>query len=1105
MASAKVPKTKDLNIKCFNGYLKKNGFTYGTKAWCKNLDLAIKNHTQLTGIIWSDSNKKAALSSLLTGSAINWYMDDLDEEVSEKLTFKELKDKLIKKFKSPLDDDDLDKLLQNHKKNKHQTWDGYAQELKDIASEMSNGKHQNMHKVAKAFSKNALPKLSSTLMTVYNPNSDDKNEELNKLIVKITFLTGNDGRYSTSKQGSVNYIKDQNNNNNFIKKCVFFQRGNCKYGSKCKFLHKKNDESTNKIIETDSGSDEEIDAAFNIIDDTYTKNNKKNKNYNKSNNNIKNNSIIKTTWILDSGSTRHITNNKNIMTKQVPQNLEVKTANGELMVSKINGNIVGKIELDCGVSKKISINNIDYIENLSENILSISLLSKNGYHVIFYENYANIKNNKGKLIGKAIKINKLYKIYIKVKISQIIEHANYIVDESNLQLWHCRTAHLNYETLKEILNKEEIKYKNINNKCESCILSKHRKMKMKYKDIKNKSSIVNNDIQPFKNVVSDSLKLNIRSKKGKTTIVSFICKESLTKVIYCIKSRTQIPEKFKQLNEWVKTKFGYNVQTLKCDGAPEYIKSKQFKLYLKQRGIKIFHTNPHSSTTENPIAERFNLTIMNCIRAMFNTINQSNLKYKLGKKYWPYAACAATYILNRLPIKSNSEKKSSYEIINHRKPTLKNLRIWGSNAYVQVPGIKTKFLDRSRKLIFIGYNEKSNSYMFLNPKTNKKINSTNAYFDEISIINQKQDNDYNDCMHPEYSNKKNIKNKTLKKNKVKQSKTLNKNNNDENNESENETLTNYNSDTSDDEEYEINDDLNNKTDNEIENNQQNNLRRSERLKKLKSTKVTIKNNYNNQKGTIERTSLIYTPKHYEDAITCNDSTKWEQAINNEIESIIQNNTFQMVDLPPNKKPIGYKWVFKVKYKSDATIERYKARITANGGNQRANIDYFEIYSPVASLNTIRVILTLCYLKGYKIHQLDVDTAFLNGDIEEEIYMKIPDGYLKYINRHNKNYNESHKSSYKNKVLKFQKCLYGLKQSNRNWYKKFSNCLKEIGFKNIDADSCVFIKNINSEILIIILYVDDIIICCKHNDTLQEIKTLLMKRFKMKDLKVINYF
>jgi len=209
----------------------------------------------------------------------------------------------------------------------------------------------------------------------------------------------------------------------------------------------------------------------------------------------------------------------------------------------------------------------------------------------------------------------------------------------------------------------------------------------------------------------------------------------------------------------------------------------------------------------------------------------------------------------------------------------------------------------------------------------------------------------------------------------------------------------------------------------------------------------------------------------------------------EIESIEKNNTWTLVDLPKGAKPIGCKWIFKKKYHPDGSIDKYKARLVAKGFTQKPNIDYFDTFAPVTRISSIRVLLALAATHKLVIHQMDVKIAFLNGDLEEEIYMTQPEGCVV--------------PGQENKVYKLLKSLYGLKQAPKQWHEKLDNMLICDGFSPNDADKCVYSKYENGECVIICLYVDDMLIFGTCIDIVSRTKLFLGSKFEMKDMDEAN--
>ena len=143
-----------------------------------------------------------------------------------------------------------------------------------------------------------------------------------------------------------------------------------------------------------------------------------------------------------------------------------------------------------------------------------------------------------------------------------------------------------------------------------------------------------------------------------------------------------------------------------------------------------------------------------------------------------------------------------------------------------------------------------------------------------------------------------------------------------------------------------------------------------------------------------------------------EAPNWKEAINDEVESILKNHTWELVDLPPGSKPLGYKWIFKKKMKADGSIDKYKARLVIKGYKQKEGLDYFDTYSPVTRISSIQMLIAIVAIHNLEIHQMDVKTAFLNGDLDKEIYMEQPRGFMV--------------PGQEKKVCRLVKALYGLK-------------------------------------------------------------------------------
>ncbi|KAJ4757139.1 hypothetical protein LUZ62_067514 [Rhynchospora pubera] len=242
-------------------------------------------------------------------------------------------------------------------------------------------------------------------------------------------------------------------------------------------------------------------------------------------------------------------------------------------------------------------------------------------------------------------------------------------------------------------------------------------------------------------------------------------------------------------------------------------------------------------------------------------------------------------------------------------------------------------------------------------------------------------------------------------------------------------------------------------------------------------------------GYVAYTSIITTEPT---CFTQADKIKeWREAMSEEINALAKNNTWQLVPPPSNQKIIGCKWVYKLKQKSDGSIERHKARLVAKGFNQEEGVDFFDTYSPVVRPTTIRLILSLAISSNWGIKQLDVHNAFLHGDLQEKVYMAQPPGFID--------------ASHPDHVCLLTKSLYGLKQAPRAWFQKLSTSLIEIGFVASSYDPSLFIAKHQNHTLFILVYVDDILVTGSSPQMISTCVHQLQQKFAVKDLGSLNFF
>lgn len=233
---------------------------------------------------------------------------------------------------------------------------------------------------------------------------------------------------------------------------------------------------------------------------------------------------------------------------------------------------------------------------------------------------------------------------------------------------------------------------------------------------------------------------------------------------------------------------------------------------------------------------------------------------------------------------------------------------------------------------------------------------------------------------------------------------------------------------------------------------------------------------------------VEEPVSYSEAA---EEKEWQQAMNLELETIEKNKTWTLTDLPPGHKAIGLKWVFKLKKDTEGNVVKHKARLVAKGYVQRKGIDYDEVFAPVARLETIRLLLALSAKEEWEVHHLDVKSAFLNGELLEEVYVTQPEGFVK--------------KGQEQKVYKLSKALYGLRQAPRAWNARLDKCLKDLGFKKCLHEQAVYTKCRNGSVPIVGMYVDDLLVAGSSELEIKLFKEQINKQFEMSDLGLLSYY
>lgn len=817
---------------------------------------------------------------------------------------------------------------------------------------------------------------------------------------------------------------------------------------------------------------------------------------------LKSGDATKIKFVLDSGATDHMANNKDYFDNLVEINkIDISTAKkNEKIYAKEHGNISIKT-FHKGDSSVKTMQNVLYSKELKCNLMSIRNLTKKGYKVVFEGDSADVSmNGVTKFVAHAN--GNLYEVEFHV------EHSVFagIAGEDNLKsvsqdLWHFRLGHLNLFDMKRMINREmvdgidKVSVNTDERFCEPCVMGKHTRLPFSKRGVirtKRILELIHTDVcGPMSKPAHD----------GTEYFVTFTDDFSRASVIYCMKNRFELLEKFKDYVAMAEAQHGCKISKLRADNGGEYI-SHVFKDYCKSKGIQISYTAPRNAEM-NGVAERLNRNLQEKALSMLSAGG-------LDRSFWADAVLAANYIKNRCPTSAAGNQfksKTPAEIWCGRKPDLSNMRIFGSICYNHIAKeTRTKFQPKASKCIMIGY-ASSSTYRLWDLDKNKLVIGRNVTFNEKLILNrakakEKLDSeadipidfadgesiDEHEHFEADNESEHNVDLDGIGDFKDNVN-SINSDNvgNINGNGAELDCTGNINSHgVESDGTGNCKDKINSARSDSIGNNSQQTLRRSNREKREPDRYGVTQSNAH---FALSAQQFVENdPQSIEEAKQRDDWIEWKNAIESEYESLMKNNTWSLCDLPIGRKAISGKWVFKLKRKANGDIDKYKARFVAKGFSQQHGFDFNETYAPVAKLPTLRILLAIAVRFDMHIHQMDVKGAFLNGELKEEIFMVQPDGFAKG-----------------KQVCKLKKAIYGLKQASRMWNEKFHQFMTRIGFKRCASDYCLYIKFENDIRCYILLYVDDLLIVCDDLRMINTIKGLLAKQFEMTDIGMADTF
>lgn len=776
-------------------------------------------------------------------------------------------------------------------------------------------------------------------------------------------------------------------------------------------------------------------------------------------------------WIVDSGATDHLTGDLGWFDDDLQwhESGELQTASGSL---RIKG--CGDVHISKG-SLQIVLKNVLYVPGLGYNLFSVPRAMAAGARVVFADNQCLIEKDN-------------------IKLQATPQNDGTLALQASAEKWHARLGHTSVYVLKEM----GLPWK-MTKECEVCPKAKlnrasHKPDSRQWQPLDRLSMDLIGPIQP-------------ETLGGQRYVLSVI--DACTKAckVYLLPSKDAASGYAKEAVSWFEQQSGAKVKAIRTDNGSEFVE-REFTAWLRERGIVHELSAPYEPQ-QNGMVERLNKTLMEGTRALL-------IGSELPNTLWGEAVRTVAFVRNLKPAKGINGK-SPAELLTGKIFDLDFLRVWGCKALVYIPEDKRsgKLAPRAIEGIFIGY-ENSATYRFL---VNGKLMLSSAaqFFEEekgkISSESQldlvipdllvepgvkENAGEHEDSIGGMELSTPNTEREEINFN---SEKVTNRNTLEETSECE---MIQGEENTCPERLSSVCEDKDGNMDHQLEETGRNQMVTHDDIANKESAGADANQSYNlRERKAVDYKKIAMGLKvrkvteelpdefsGYMEAMERPDAKLWKIAIEEELRSLCENETWETSQLPIGRKALQSKWVFKVKRDGNGNVDRYKARLVIKGFQQRKGLDFSEVFSPVVSKPAIRVILTVAAIKDLEIEQLDVKTAFLNATINEEIYMAVPEGVVEPPG----------------KVLRLKKSLYGLKQAPRMWNKLLTGVLtKEIGCECTAVDESVLTCKRGNSVCYICVYVDDIILATSDHELLKVLIKELCGKFKARHLGPASLF
>ena len=805
-------------------------------------------------------------------------------------------------------------------------------------------------------------------------------------------------------------------------------------------------------------------------------------------------------WVVDSGSTQHLTGNLEGMLEvrplQPPEEIRVT---GE---STVKATHVGRVKLDCKVgnnSSTVFLENVRYVPGVGVNLFSVNRATAAGAETSFIGDTCRVKvNGDTKMMARLIQ--GLWVIEEKgTDYSFLAKHLE------SAEIWHRRFCHAGYENLARLAEGNLVKgmhvsaakfREKVDTVCEPCVQGKQTRLPFSDSDSRSK--------QPCELVHMDVCgPMPVTSTGGSKYFCTFLDDYSKLSVAVPIARKSDVREVLKDvLGKW-ELKTGKRVITIRSDRGGEYIDG-ELKKDLRELHITHELTVP-GTPQQNGDAERLNRVLLERTRAV---LAESGLSQNL----WAEALVTVNYARNRTPVSAHG--RTPWEMFTGQVPTVSHMRVFGSTAYIHVPKEKRNKLDPvSAKGVFLGYEPQTKGYRVLRERDGVIVVTRDVTFDERTKHGAFNNNEFGVMEETE-------------RNPESTEPVGEPTNNGTDPDAERRRVV---SETSPGEGKPESEGSVGATRLQPETPKDSPRRSTGRVRRkpiewykasshfasgdgqeCQEEGESLNSVWQSSAGAVgedrespceiparlpdvntDETGHLIEPQTYEEALESPQSDLWRTAMDEEFKSLLENQTWELVECPLGVKPVPMKWVYKIKRNADGSVERFKARLVAKGFLQKQGVDFEEVYAPVSKQTTVRALLAVCAEKDLELEQLDVKTAFLNGHLEEEIYMQQAQGY---------------EEGSPTVVCKLRRAIYGLRQAPRAWYLRLKEEMEKLGWTVSGADPALFTRREEGGVFYALVYVDDILMAGpKGSPVMERLKAELTEIFDIRDLGESSYF